>query len=213
MMRRAAIVLALSGAAATVASFFLPTDFAWNGPNAFKSCIATSHYASGLGARMVWLGFAAASLYPYVWATAAGVGAVMEWRGRSRVAPYIPATVNAAGGVLVAILGMSLILMREAWPAPSAQRIAAAGAIVHLGILWGVFPRVSPERRTASVMLVGAIPFLALQVALGISSWRYGNPAWGFGLAAAGLLAIIAAAALLFAAVERGDNVRTEVGQ
>jgi hypothetical protein len=197
MIRKAAISLSVAGAAATVASFIVPPDFAWNGLNTFNSCIGTSEYASGSGARLAWFGFAAANLYPYIWAVAAGVAVLMEWNGSSKIAPFLPAIVTTVGNGIISALGVLLLLMRENWPSVSIQWVAAVASLAHVGILWSVVRGVSPERRTAAAILVGAIPLVFLQMALATVSWRYANPVLGFALAAAGATAILAASCVL----------------
>jgi hypothetical protein len=206
MIRKAATVLALLGAIAVVASFLIPPDFAWNGLNTFNFCIATSGYASGCGAKLAWSGFAAALLYPYVWAVAAGTAAVMEWNGHSKVASYLPALVTTVGNCLISALGVMLLLMRENWPTASIQWGAAVASLTHIGIMWSILRRTSPERHTAVTLLVGATPFLLLQAALGVCSWRYASPVLGFALAGGGTIAILSASCILLFQ-RRGDRI------
>jgi hypothetical protein len=199
MRRKSATALAIAGASAILSSFLLPSDFAWNGLNCFRSCLETSGYATGLGARFVWLGFGAAVLYQHLWAVAAGVAVAMEWSRPSASATRVAASAVLVGGILVAALGVSLIAMRETWPPAPAQWLAAACPFVQVGALWFLLGHVSPERRTPVAVLIGALPFLAANAVLAVVSWRYGNPAWGFALAAAGALAIVGASCLSLA--------------
>jgi hypothetical protein len=196
MNRRMAIVLGLAGAAAMAAPFWVPADFAWNGLNTFRFSVATSRYASGYGPRLAWFGFAAAVLYPYVWALAAGIAMAMEWRGPSKAAPLLPAVVTGAGCALTAFLGVLLLLRRETWPAPAIQWTAVVGSCAHVAVLGIAVRRASPERRAAAAVLVGSVPFLFVQMALAVSSVRYGGPVSGFVLGAAGVFSVLSSSGL-----------------
>jgi hypothetical protein len=197
MNRRVSVVVTVVGTAAVVVSFLVPPDFAWNGLNTLNFCIATSHYASGPLATLAWFGFAAAALYPYVWVVIVAIATLMEWNGSSKVAPLLPAFATTVGNCLISALGVLLLLMRENWPSPSIQWVAAAVSLAHTGILWSVVRGASPERRTAAVILVGAIPFVFLQIALAVTSWRYANPVLGFALAAAGATTLLVTSCVL----------------
>jgi hypothetical protein len=53
----------------------------------------------------------------------------------------------------------------------------------------------SPARRSAAVTIVGAIPFVPLNIVLGIKVLQDLGPGWGFFLGAAGALVVFIGAA------------------
>jgi hypothetical protein len=187
MRRTFATLTAWVAVAGVVLAFVFPTEFAWSGWNTFATCVATAGYASDMGSRFAWLGFAACVLYPPVWAVSAAVAVTS---GRPS-AVWLPAAATVAGSVMVFALGVLLLARRETWPAVPVQWLATAASPVHGLAVWFAARHAAPR----GTVLIGGIPFVLAYAGLVVESARYGAPVAGFAAALVSLLVLLAAAA------------------
>jgi len=183
--------MALAGTAGTVAAFFLPADFAWNGWNTVATCVDTARYGSEAWSRLAWYGFAACVLYPLMWVLATAVAVVFR---RAGSAAWLPTIVTIAGDALIWSLGIVLLSRHETWPEPPVQWLAAVASPLHAWVVWRLANQMRPEFRLFTTAWVGGVPFVLLYAAMAVASARYGGSTVGYALAAVSTMILLIAA-------------------
>lgn len=182
ILRRGTAVL---GSLLLAASFFLPPGF-YNSPAARFSWSreAVFPFPSG-GESLVFIAVCVAIVYPYLWALVAAVG-LLHFPGGEKPAWRSQFICHLLGGVVVAALGLTLLILRDTYTPRPLQWILTLVPVGFLAVFLTAARLLGPGRRLPALTALGLAVFTPPQVVLGRLVELDGGEGWGYFLGAAG---------------------------
>jgi hypothetical protein len=187
-----------AGAILFAISFFLPVHSSRAPFSMLKWTIET---ASSMDTRFEFLAFAAVSAiiaYPYAWSAAVALAGLAGRSWPFTENRWLHLSFHAAGGLLTAAIGITLLALRETWIPVPAQWAAAAAPLVILALMIFSILLIRGNRSAWLVIALGFIPQAPLHLALARAASDFEEPAWGFIMGGASATLAIAGSLLMF---------------
>ena len=177
-------------------SFFLPLEF-YNSPLArFRWSLDSVFLAETWGESLVFIGICLAIIYPYLWALVTSLFFLSSFHGRWAVPSQF--ICHLSGGIPIASLGVTLLLIKAEFPPVLVQWIAALAPVL-LFLLLAISLRLKSSARFPVMASLSLIIFLPLQFVLYHQVSLDGGVGWGFFLGGVGaLIGLIGSISLIF---------------
>lgn len=187
-------ILAVGGAA-LAASFAVAA--AYHNSPCGRFVWALREAVDGEGSPPVFLGMAAVIAYPHAWALAVVLTALWPRSRPDGIPLTAQLAVQVAGGGVIALLGVLLLVSGDRYVATGIQVAAAVVPAAIVGVMVGLARFAAPWRRLFAVTVVGFVPQLAVQPALAYAVWHDGGPPGGYVLATCSVVLGLGAAVCL----------------
>ena len=189
--------LIFSGLIIFAITFFLPPEF-YNSPlGRFRWSFDSIFLAESPGESLAFLGICLVIAYPYIWALITAFFLLgrfpVRWAVRSQFICHL------LGGIPLALLGLTLILLQAEFPPPRVQWIAVLAPAIFIIFLLAATKLVKISRRLFVLVVLALFLFIPLQFTTHYYVQLDGGAGWGYlmgGLSA--LVGLIAGCALIF---------------
>lgn len=173
------------------ASFFLPAVSDRTPVKVLKGIAETASSLENRVAAVMFFALAVVMAYPYVWALLLASAAAFGRKHRFLENRWIHLVFHAAGGMLVAAVGITMLVIRDTWIPIPAQWAAATVPFVVLSVM--MFVVLSVER-TSGVWVIAALGFLPhvpVQFLLARMATGMDEAPWGFIMGGSGAAAVV----------------------
>ncbi|MEI6970403.1 MAG: hypothetical protein WCL44_02715 [bacterium] len=179
------------------ASFFLPADSDRSPAKVLKGIAETVSSLDDVVAAAIFTAVAVVIAYPYAWALLLAFSAAAGRKRRFLENRWLHLGFHAVGGLLVAAVGITMLIIRDTWIPTPVQWAAATAPFVVLAMMILLILAVDRTRGVWVIAVLGLLPHVPVQLMLVRVATGMDESPLGFVMGGAGAAVATAGSLLL----------------